>query len=61
MITPAKQQNSARRIDERSVMASILLFVIAAPPEATAVASLHEDCVNIFIRCLNSTNADVSL
>ena len=60
MITPAKEQNSKRKIDDCSVMAAIALFVLAAPPEATAVASLHEDCVDIFVRCINSTDTNVS-
>lgn len=42
-------------------MAAIALFVLAAEPETTAVASLHKDCVDIFIRCVNSPDANVSL
>ena len=41
-------------------MAAIALFVLAAPSDATAVASLHEDCVDIFIRCVNSPDTNVS-
>ena len=60
IITPAKDQSRTRRMDESSVMAAIALFVLSAPSEATAVASLHEDCVDIFISCVNSSDVNVS-
>lgn len=60
MINPVKEKRSTRQVDECSVMAAIALFVITAPLPVTTVTQLHNDCVEIFIRAVKSTDANVS-
>ncbi|XP_014249011.1 HEAT repeat-containing protein 5B isoform X1 [Cimex lectularius] len=49
------------RLDEVTMMMSIAVFVLHAPPEVVSAPNLQYPCINHFRRCLQSENMNVKL